>query len=168
MIYIGVIGSAFCNPETVKLAEAVGGEIARAGAVLLCGGRGGVMEAAARGARKYGGTSIGILPGTDRSEGNNELTYALPTGLGNARNAVIACASDVIIAISGGYGTLSEIGLALKMNKPVIGLQTWHAVPPGGHQFPLIPAQNAGEAVMLAINIASGGINNEQFAHHRD
>nr|WP_313885508.1 TIGR00725 family protein [Desulfallas sp. Bu1-1] len=168
LIYIGVVGSASCDPETLNLAEAVGEEIAGAGAVLICGGRGGVMEAAARGARKRGGVSIGILPGTARSEGNGELTYALPSGLGNARNAVIACASDVVIAISGGYGTLSEIGLALKMNKPVIGLQTWRAVSPQGDNIPLIPAQNAGEAVRLAVNIAARRMKNEQSTRHGD
>jgi len=159
LFYIGVIGAARCSPAELELAESVGRQIARAGAVLVCGGRGGVMEAAARGARIEGGVSIGILPGTQRAEANPELTYALPTGLGNARNAVIACACDALIAITGGYGTLSEIGLALKMNKPVVGLRTWRISPPAGSVLPpLVHADNAEQAVRLALQaIARGG-----------
>lgn len=153
MYYIGVIGAASCNEQVLELAKAVGREIASAGAVLVCGGRGGVMEAAARGAREAGGVSIGLLPGPNRNEANPELTYAIPTGLGNARNAVIACAADALIAISGGYGTLSEIGLALKMGKPVVGLETWRAVPPRDGEFTVTGAQNAEQAVQLALQL---------------
>lgn len=153
MYYIGVIGAAVCDARIARLAEEVGMEIASAGAVLLCGGRGGVMEAAARGTRMAGGISIGILPGTTRSEGNPELTYVIPTGLGNARNAVIACASDALMAVAGGYGTLSEIGLALKMGKPVIGLDTWQAIAPGGNNLAVVPAKNALHAVQLALSL---------------
>lgn len=151
MYYMGVIGAAECNGKVLQLAEQVGREIAAAGAVLLCGGRGGIMEAAARGARNAGGVSIGLLPGTARAEGNPELTYAIPTGLGNARNAVIACAGDVLIAVSGGYGTLSEIALALKMGKPVVGLDTWQAAPPSGGEFTVARAHTAAGAVKLAL-----------------
>ncbi|MBO8127679.1 MAG: TIGR00725 family protein [Peptococcaceae bacterium] len=129
MYYIGVIGAAECSEEIARVAYEVGRGIAARGAVLICGGRGGVMEAAARGAREAGGVVIGILPGRDRSEGNPYLSFSIATGLGEARNAVIARACDALIAVSGGYGTLSEIGLALKMGKPVVGLHTWRLKP---------------------------------------
>ncbi len=152
-IYIGVIGAGECTPQEASLAEEVGREIARRGAVLICGGRRGVMEACARGAQQAGGLVVGILPGVSRREGNPYLTVALPTGLGDARNAVIACASDVLIAISGGYGTLSEIALALKMGKPVVGLFTWELTRPG-RCFAVHRAGSAAEAVELAFQLA--------------
>ncbi|MCL6446878.1 MAG: TIGR00725 family protein [Armatimonadetes bacterium] len=152
--YIGVIGAGECTEEETRLAEEVGREIARRKGVLICGGRRGVMEAAARGAQLAGGLVVGILPGNSRREGNPYLTVALATGLGDARNAVIACASDALIAISGGYGTLSEIGLALKMGKPVVGLFTWELTRPG-RSFAVHPAKSAAEAVELAFHLAS-------------
>lgn len=152
-VYIGVIGAGECTPEEAALAEEVGREIACRKAVLICGGRRGVMEAAAKGARQAGGLVIGILSGVSRREGNPYLTVALPTGLGDARNAVIACASDALIAISGGYGTLSEIGLALKMGKPVIGLYTWELAQ-AGRSLAVHRAKSAGEAVELAFQLA--------------
>ena len=91
----------------------------------MCGGLGGVMEAACRGAKETGGTTIGILPSTDRSEANGFVDVAIPTGLGEARNALVVRAADAVIALGGGYGTLSEIALALKAGKPVVGLGTW-------------------------------------------
>jgi uncharacterized protein (TIGR00725 family) len=103
----------------------VGALVARRGAVLVCGGLGGVMEAACRGVRQEGGTSVGILPGIDRAAANPHLDVALPSGLGEARNALVVNAADAVIAIGGGYGTLSEIGLALRAGKPVVGLATW-------------------------------------------
>jgi uncharacterized protein (TIGR00725 family) len=99
--------------------------VAGRGAVLVCGGLGGAMEAACRGAKQGGGVTVGILPGTDRSDANHYVDFALPTGLGEARNALVVRAADVVIAIGGGYGTLSEIALALKAGKRVIGLDTW-------------------------------------------
>jgi uncharacterized protein (TIGR00725 family) len=93
--------------------------------VVVCGGLGGAMEAACRGAKQAGGTTVGILPGTDRSAANPYVDFALPTGLGEARNALVVRAADVVIAVGGGYGTLSEIALALRGGKPVIGLDTW-------------------------------------------
>ena len=106
-------------------AHAVGREIARAGAVVVCGGLGGVMAAACRGAKKDGGTTIGILPGGDRSAANEWVDVAIATGLGEARNALIVRAADALIAVGGGFGTLSEIALALTAGKPVVGLGTW-------------------------------------------
>jgi uncharacterized protein (TIGR00725 family) len=107
------------------VAESVGRELASRGAVLVCGGLGGVMEAACKGAKGGGGTTIGILPGTDRAAGNPFVDFAIPTGLGEARNALVVRAADALIAIGGAYGTLSEIAFALKAGKPVVGLGTW-------------------------------------------
>jgi uncharacterized protein (TIGR00725 family) len=103
----------------------VGRLIAERGAVLVCGGLGGAMKAACRGAQEAGGVTVGILPGTDRSAANAYVDVALPTGLGQARNALVVHAADVLIAIGGGYGTLSEVALALRAGKPVVGVETW-------------------------------------------
>jgi uncharacterized protein (TIGR00725 family) len=103
----------------------VGRLLARRGAVVVCGGLGGVMEAACRGASREGGTAVGILPGLDRSAANPFVSVAVPTGLGEARNALVVRAADALIAVGGAYGPLSEIALALKAGKPVIGLGTW-------------------------------------------
>jgi uncharacterized protein (TIGR00725 family) len=123
---IGVIGeSEFSDPSLQTLSEEVGALIARAGHLLVCGGLSGVMEAACRGAKSAGGQTVGILPGTDRREKNAFVDIAIPTGLGQARNVIIALSSDVVIAIGGGFGTLAEIGHALRLGRPVIGLRTW-------------------------------------------
>ncbi|HIE13117.1 MAG TPA: TIGR00725 family protein [Desulfotomaculum sp.] len=148
-LYVAVVGSAACTPEISELAYRVGFEIAKRNAILLCGGRQGVMADAARGARDGGGIAVGILPGTSRSEANPYLGIALPTGLGDARNAVIACAADAVIAVSGGYGTLSEVALALKKGKPVVVLAFTFPQIPG-----VYPAKTPREAVELAISKA--------------
>jgi uncharacterized protein (TIGR00725 family) len=122
---IGVIGASTCDEEIAGIAEAVGREIAQRGAVLICGGRGGVMEAACRGAKSAGGVTIGVLPGSTRHEANQYVDYAVATDMGQARNVVIVLSSDAIVAVSGGYGTLSEIATALKMSIPVVGIGTW-------------------------------------------
>ena len=103
----------------------MGRELAARGAVLVCGGLGGVMEAACRGAKDAGGRTVGILPGTDRAAANPFVDTAIPTGLGEARNALVVRAADALISVGGGYGTLSEIALALKAGKPVVGLDSW-------------------------------------------
>jgi uncharacterized protein (TIGR00725 family) len=103
----------------------VGREVAARGALLVCGGLGGVMEAACRGAKDAGGRTVGILPGTDRAAANPFVDIAIPTGLGEARNALVVGAADGLIAVGGGYGTLSEIALALKAGKRVVGLDSW-------------------------------------------
>jgi uncharacterized protein (TIGR00725 family) len=128
MRIVGVIGSGCCDDGICQLAEEVGERLAREGLVVLTGGRGGVMEAASRGAKKGGGLTIGILPGPTPEEANPYVDLAIATGLGDARNAVVARASEVIVAIAGEYGTLSEIALALKMRRAVIGLRTWPLV----------------------------------------
>jgi uncharacterized protein (TIGR00725 family) len=119
---VAVIGPG--DEPSVAAAE-VGRLLAERGAVVVCGGRGGAMEAACRGAKKAGGLTVGILPGSDRSEANPYVDVVLPTGLGEARNALVVGAADVVIAIGGGYGTLSEIALVLQARKRVIGLGTW-------------------------------------------
>jgi uncharacterized protein (TIGR00725 family) len=140
---IGVIGASSCDQEIRGIAERVGEEIARRGAVLVCGGRGGVMEAACRGAKKQGGTTVGILPGCDGALANEYVDIAIPTGVGEARNAVIINCSDGLIAVSGSYGTLSEIAFALRQGKPVVGISTWD-IDPG-----IEKARDAQEAVDL-------------------
>jgi uncharacterized protein (TIGR00725 family) len=124
-LHVGVIGEGVCSRRVAALAERVGRAIAEAGAVLLCGGLGGVMEAACRGAKEAGGHTVGILPGTDRGAANPFVDTAIPTGLGEARNALVVRAADALIAVGGGYGTLSEIALALKAGKPVVALGSW-------------------------------------------
>ena len=119
---MAVIGPG--DEPTVAAAE-VGRLLAERGAVVVCGGRGGAMEAACRGAKEADGLTVGILPGADRSDANPFVDVVLPTGLGEARNALVVGAADVVIAIGGGYGTLSEIALALKAGKRVIGVGTW-------------------------------------------
>lgn len=136
---------------TKRLAFDVGAEIARSGAVLVCGGLAGAMEEAARGAKSAGGQTIGILPGPDRSSANPFVDFAIPTGMGEARNALVVGAADAIVAVGGGYGTLSEIALALKMHKPVIGLDTWEFSKSGTAGSGITLAHSAQEAVELAL-----------------
>ena len=124
-LHVGVIGAGACDSEIYALAQEVGRKIAEKGWVLICGGLSGVMEAAARGCVEAGGTSVGILPGLKASEANPFIRIPIPTGLGEARNVLVVRASEALVAVSGGYGTLSEIALALKTGKPVIGLKTW-------------------------------------------
>ena len=122
-VYIAVIGGSDVSPETAALAREVGREVAKRGAVLLCGGLGGVMAAAAQGARDAGGVSLGILPQGDRGQANPYLTYSIATNLGHARNVLIAHSADALIAVAGSYGTVSEAAIALKLGKPVIALE---------------------------------------------
>jgi uncharacterized protein (TIGR00725 family) len=125
MRIVGVVGSGTCDEATARIAEEVGRRLAEQQLVVLTGGRGGVMEAASRGAKQAGGLTIGLLPGTEPAEANPYVDVPLATGLSDARNAVVARASEVLIAIAGEYGTLSEIALALKMGRRVVGLGTW-------------------------------------------
>jgi uncharacterized protein (TIGR00725 family) len=148
---IAVIGENDPTPEIVALAEAVGEQIALAGAVLVCGGMGGVMEAACRGAHRKGGVTIGILPGTRPDDANPYITYALPTGLGHARNIIVARAARAVIAIGGKYGTLSEIAFAKIEGIAVIGLQTWELRRDGFDDSAIQPAADPKEAVQLAL-----------------
>jgi len=123
--YVAVVGPGEATAEQIEHAEAVGGGLAAAGAVLVCGGLGGIMEAACRGAAEQGGATVGLLPGSDRSAANEWVSIAIPTGLGELRNGLIVRTADVVIAVGGGHGTLSEVALALKTRVPVVGLGTW-------------------------------------------
>jgi uncharacterized protein (TIGR00725 family) len=152
---IGVVGPAFCTPDVYELARQVGFLIGRNGAILICGGRSGVMEAAAKGAKEAGGTTVGILPGDIASEANAYIDIPIVTGMGNARNAINVLTSQVIIAIHGSYGTLSEIALAIKCRIPVIGLKTWELFAPGGEPTPIVLADSAEEAVAAAFKLIS-------------
>jgi len=126
---ISVVGGGTCSARTARLAEAVGKEIAAAGAILVCGGLGGVMEAAARGAARQGGMVVGLLPGYRHADGNAHLTVRLPTGLGHARNMLVAAAGDAVIALLGLHGTLAEVALARVLGRPVVVLGAWGGVP---------------------------------------
>src|SRR5947209_19766764 len=153
-IHIGVIGEGVCSPRAAALARRVGAAIARAGARLLSGGRGGVMEAASRGAAEAGGLVVGILPGFSRRDANRWVTVPIVTGMDQARNVVLVRSCDAVIAVGGSYGTLSEIALALKLGVPVVGLSTWRLVPPEARRVPLIRARSADDAVRLAVSAA--------------
>ncbi|WP_249778714.1 TIGR00725 family protein [Methanococcoides orientis] len=124
MIQIGVIGAGSCDKRVAKLAETVGAEIAKNDAILICGGLGGVMEAAAMGCKAEGGQTIGILPGNRKEDANAYIDLVIVTAMGHARNAIIAQSCDTLIAVDGEYGTLSEIALSLKMGKPVVTLES--------------------------------------------
>lgn len=149
--YVAVIGASDASPPEISQAEEIGERLARAGAVLVCGGLGGVMHAAARGCESGAGTSIGILPGDDRDPGSPHLTVSIATGLGEARNALVVRTADAVIAVSGEFGTLSEIGLALRMGKTVVGLGTWELAKGGNPVNAVIPAADPAEAVDLAL-----------------
>ena len=153
-LVIAVIGENDPTPETAALAEAVGAGIASAGAVLVCGGLGGVMEAACRGAHGKGGVTIGILPGTRPGDANLYVTYPIPTGLGHVRNILVARAAQAVIAIGGKYGTLSEIAFAKIEGIAVIGLQTWEFRREGFGDDAILRATGAKEAVRMALEAA--------------
>ncbi len=123
--YVAVVGAGDPSAEQARAAEEVGRELARQGAIVVTGGGGGVMAAASRGADEAGGVVVGILPGSDRADANPWVGVALPTGLGELRNGLIVRAADVVLAVGGAYGTLSEIALALATGVPVVGLDTW-------------------------------------------
>jgi uncharacterized protein (TIGR00725 family) len=124
-LYVGVAGASRPEPPLLDQAELLGRRLAEAGAIVVCGGGPGVMEAVCRGAQAAGGTTVGLLPGLDRAEGNPRLTISIPTGLGQGRNLLLVRSSDALIAVGGGFGTLSEIALALRTGTPVVGLATW-------------------------------------------
>jgi uncharacterized protein (TIGR00725 family) len=152
---IAVIGGGQCTRKEARLAEEVGRELARRGAVLVCGGLGGVMEAACRGASSEGGTTIGILPGEDSLSANPHVQIAIATGMGYARNIAVAKSARAVIAVGGSYGTLSEIGYALQGGIPVIGLGTWSLYRNGREDKSIIPAKSPAEAVAKALDLAS-------------
>jgi uncharacterized protein (TIGR00725 family) len=145
--YVAVVGPGRASEEQARLAEDVGRRLGEAGAVVVCGGLGGVMEASCRGVKEGGGTTLGLLPGSDRAQANAYVDIAVATGLGEARNALVVRAADVLIAVAGEYGTLSEIALALKTGTPVVGLATWDI-------DGIVAASSPAEAVGLALERA--------------
>jgi hypothetical protein len=144
---ISVIGAGSCDKKTYVMAEDVGRLVTQGGAILITGGLGGVMEAASKGANEAGGTVIGILPGFSKTDANAYVTVPLTTGLSHARNVIIVRSADAVIAVAGEYGTLSEIAIALKLGKPVIGINTWENIEG------VVKADNAEDAVAKAFGL---------------
>jgi uncharacterized protein (TIGR00725 family) len=153
-LYVGVAGASRPERGLVEQAERLGRRLAEGGAVVVCGGGPGVMEAVCRGAQAAGGATVGLLPGLDRAEGNPYLTVALPTGLGQGRNLLLVRSSDALVAVGGGFGTLSEIALALRTGTPVVGLATWslHLDSRAVDAFPV--ADDPGAAADLVLEAA--------------
>jgi uncharacterized protein (TIGR00725 family) len=156
-LLVAVIGAAQCSPSDAAAAEAVGSALAEGGATLICGGRGGVMEAACRGAQRAGGLTVGILPGDDPDAANPYVDVAIATGLGEARNAIVARTARAVVAIGGRYGTLSEIAFALKRGLPVVGVNTWKLeLPSGGGSARIIHVDDPVEAARRVLALAGG------------
>ena len=145
--YVAVVGSGVATGDLYERAREVGRLVAERGGIVVCGGLSGAMEAAARGAAEAGGISIGILPDEDRGRANAYLTYSVSTGAGQARNLAVVCSGDVVVAVGGEYGTLSEIGLALKVGRPVVALGSWDL---DGH---VVVAASPEEAVGTAFDL---------------
>ena len=147
--YIAVVGASQPTESQERAAEDVGRALGAAGAIVITGGRGGVMAAASRGARETGAVVVGVLPGLDRREANPWVTVALPTGLGELRNGLVVRTADAVVAVGGAYGTLSEIALALAAGTPVVGVDSW---PIDGVEV----AESAGAAAERALELARG------------
>lgn len=150
--FIAVIGGSECSPEEARLAEEVGGELARQGAILVCGGLSGVMAAACKGASAEDGITIGILPGDRRHAANPYVQIPIVTGIGYARNVAVVKSAQAVIAVGGSYGTLSEIAHALQSGIPVVGLNTWALSRNGRKDNSIILAQNPTDAVSKAFD----------------
>lgn len=153
-LYIGVIGERVCNEKTRQIAERVGRLLAENGAVLVCGGMGGVMEAASHGAVLANGVVLGIIPGLSREDANPYLTFSVVTGMGEGRNIILVRSCDAIIAIGGSYGTLSEIAFAHKLDIPVVGINTWSLKREGQIDRKIIQVSCENEAVSKALELA--------------
>lgn len=152
---VAVVGGGLCSPQEAATAEAVGRHLAEAGAILICGGMGGVMVAACRGARSAGGLTIGVLPGFNAADANPHVDIPIVTGMGEARNVIIVRTASAVIAVGGEFGTLSEIAFALKLGRPVIGLGTWELAREGSPVQAIIKAETPDEAVRLALSAVS-------------
>ncbi len=155
-LIVAVIGGGKCSAQEAVLAETVGRELARRGVILVCGGLTGVMEAACRGAAIESGLTVGILPSEEPDDSNPYVQIPIATGLGHARNMAVVKSAQAVIAISGDYGTLTEIGFALKSGIPVIGLNTWSIYKNGEEDKSIIKARDAVDAVEKAISLAKG------------
>lgn len=153
MAYVGVVGPGAAGAAEVALARDLGRGLAARGHVVLCGGLGGVMEAVAAGTREGGGVVVGLLPGHSRADGSSSLTVALPTGMGEMRNALLVRSSDVVVSVGGSWGTLSEVALALRTGVPVVALDGWQvraadgSTPDGPTVTPVTSVQDALAAV---------------------
>jgi len=155
-LIIAVIGGGKCSAQEAVLAETVGRELAKRGAILVCGGLSGIMEAACRGAAIESGLTIGILPSDDPADSNPYVQIPVATGVGHARNIAVVKSAQAVIAIDGDYGTLTELGFALKSGIPVIGLKTWSLYRNGEEDKSIIKAEDAVDAVEKAISLAKG------------
>jgi uncharacterized protein (TIGR00725 family) len=153
---ISVIGGAEGEEAALRDAEQVGRGLADAGAVLVCGARGGVMEAASRGAAEAGGTVLGVLPTTDSADANPYVTYVIATGIGHARNLAVVASGDAVIAIGGEWGTLSEIAFARRLERPVIALRSWSLDNRAGLDPAITEAESPEQAVQSALSAAAG------------
>jgi len=149
------VGSSTADAELARAAEQVGEAVALGGAVLVCGGLGGVMEAACRGAKRAGGLTVGLLPDASRERANPFVDVAVATGIGEARNAMVVGAADAVIAVGGEYGTLSEIALGLRAGKPVVGLGTWELRRSGRLDEGIVRADSPEEAAEMALKLAA-------------
>jgi len=152
---IAVVGAALCSAQETEAAREIGCALAQAGATLICGGRGGVMTAACQGAKEANGLTIGVLPGTDWQEANPYVDIPIVTGLGEARNVIIVHSAQAVIAVGGEYGTLSEMAFALKLGKPLIGLDSWGLTRQGQTHKVIKQASSPAEAVRLALEAAN-------------
>jgi uncharacterized protein (TIGR00725 family) len=146
-MYIGVIGGQICSEEEERVAYELGSLLAKQGAIIVCGGLSGVMEAACRGAKEEGGVTIGVLPGPFRGDANPYVDFAIATDMGQARNAIIVRTADAVVAVGGEYGTLSEIAMALKMGKRVVALSSWEIASKGAPDDKIIRATSPEAAV---------------------
>lgn len=155
-VHVAVCGPGVASSEEERWAEEAGRLLAGEGAVVVCGGMTGVMNAAARGAREAGGMVVGILPGRDLEGASEHLSAAVVTGMGETRNALVVRSADAVLAIAGEYGTLSEIALALKMGIPVVGLHTWELAKDGVPVDPVVRADRVPAAVAEALRLARG------------
>ncbi|HLX89442.1 MAG TPA: TIGR00725 family protein [Acidimicrobiales bacterium] len=153
-IHVAVVGSGHASDDECDQAARLGRFLAEAGAVVVCGGLGGVMEAVCRGVRGGGGLSIGVLPGSDRSAANPYVDVAVPTGMGEGRNVLVVRTADAVVAVGGEYGTLSEVALALQAEIPVIGLGTWELAKHGRAVDAVHRASSPEEAADAAVREA--------------
>lgn len=153
---VGVIGSSTASQDLTAIAEQVGEEIAKSGAAVVCGGLTGVMEAVCKGARRSGGLTIGIIPSDDKKDANPYVQIPIVTGMGVGRNVMLVKTADVLIAVGGEFGTLSEIAHALNLGKKVVGLRTWNLEKAHTKPIPnLIEAKGPKDAVEKALKAIS-------------
>jgi hypothetical protein len=153
---IAVVGGSEATAAALAAAEKIGAALASAGAIVVCGGLGGVMAAACRGAKSAGGTTVGVLPGIDPSASNRWVDVVIASGLGEARNSLVVGSAAAVIAVDGEYGTLSEIALALRAGTPVVGVGTWSLARPNGQpDTKIVAVEDPDEAVATALRLAS-------------